>query len=106
MDDFTRWEIYAPAAYEAIRQSSEREILDMAFYILLKESEDATSVVYGFGPHEEKLGRLLLDKTSGTVKEIEPAPINNPEAFFPRAAVKIRQHWREGSFPDKTCWAS
>lgn len=79
----------------------------MAFYVLLvKESEDDTSVVYGFGPHEEKLGRLQLDKTSGVVKEIEPAPTNNAEALFPRAAVKIRQHWREGNFPEKSCWAS
>jgi hypothetical protein len=79
----------------------------MAFYVLLlKEIEDATSVVYSFGPHEEMLGRLWLDKTSGEVKEIEPTPTQNPEAFFPRAAVKLRQYWREGSFPEKGCWAS
>lgn len=79
----------------------------MAFYILLlKEREDTTSVVYRFGPHEELLGRLQLDKISGMVTEIEAVPTGNSEVFFPRAAVKIRQHWREGGFPEKSCWAS
>ena len=79
----------------------------MAFYVLLlKESEDDTSVVYGFGTHEEKLGRLQLDKTSGVVKEIEPPPTSESEVLFPRAAVKLRQHWKKGSFPEKRCWAS
>lgn len=79
----------------------------MAFYVLLvKESEDDKTVIYSFGSNEEKLGRLQLDKTSGVVKEIVPAPTNNSEALFPRAAVKLRQHWKDGSFPEKSCWAS
>ncbi|MBD1926935.1 hypothetical protein H6F74_11840 [Trichocoleus sp. FACHB-90] len=79
----------------------------MAFYVSLwKESEDDTSVVYCFGIHEKLFGKLWLDKTSGVVKEIESVPSDNSKALFPRAAVKIRQHWREGKFPEKTCWAS
>ncbi|MCL1465557.1 hypothetical protein [Argonema galeatum] len=79
----------------------------MAFYVLLwKEKEDDTSVVYCFGPHEKLFGKLWLDKTNGVVKEIEPVPTNNSDALFPRAAVKIRQHWKQGNFPEKTCWAS
>jgi hypothetical protein len=79
----------------------------MAFYILLvKESEDEQTVVYRFGPNEEKLGCLLLDKTSGMVKELEPVPTSTSEVLFPRAAVKLRQHWKEGNFPEKSCWAS
>lgn len=79
----------------------------MAFYVLLlKESEDNNDVVYRFGAHEEKLGRLRLDKTSGLVDELDPAPTDNCRAFFTRAAVKVRQHWRERVFPEKSCWAS
>lgn len=79
----------------------------MAFYILLlKESEDEEKVVYRFGPNEEKLGRLQLNKLSGEVKEIEPTPTDNSSALFPRAASKIYLHWNEGNFPEESCWAS
>ena len=79
----------------------------MAFYVrLLKESEDDQNVIYHFGTHEKKLGRLRLDKTSGIVDELEPAPTDNCKAFFTRAAVKVRQHWRERVFPEKSGWAS
>lgn len=79
----------------------------MATYVLLlKDIENDNSVVYKFGFHEEQLGKILLDKATGTVKEIEPLPTDNSDLLFPRAAVKIRQHWREGKFPEKSCWAS
>ena len=79
----------------------------MAFYVLLwKEKEDDTSVVYCFSPDEKLFGRLWLDKSNGEIKEIEPVPINNSQAVFVRAAIKIRQHWKQGNFPEKTCWAS
>lgn len=79
----------------------------MAFYVLLlKESEDESSVIYSFGPHEEELGRLQLIKADGVVREIEPVPTENSEAFFTRAAVKLHQHWQKGHFPEKSCWAS
>ncbi|MEG5034425.1 hypothetical protein [Microcoleus sp. AT3-D2] len=79
----------------------------MAFYVLLlKEQEDDTAVIYHFGPDEDHLGALWLDKSSGAVKELKKTPVNNSEAFFPRAAVKVRQHWKAGMFPPKTCWAS
>lgn len=79
----------------------------MAFYVLLlKESEDDEKVIYRFGPNEEKLGRLKLNKNNGEVKEIEPVPIDNISGLFPRAAAKLYQHWREGNFPDKSSWAS
>jgi hypothetical protein len=79
----------------------------MAFYVLLlKESEDESSVIYSFGPHEEKLGRLQSKKADGVAREIEPVPTDNSEAFFTRAAVKLHQYWQKGDFPEKSCWAS
>jgi hypothetical protein len=79
----------------------------MAFYVLiLKEKEDEKSVIYRFGPHEDHLGSLWLDKSSGEVEQLQEIPVNNSQAFYQRAAIKVRQHWKKGSFPEKTCWAS
>jgi hypothetical protein len=79
----------------------------MAFYVLiLKDKEDETGVTYRFGSHEDHLGSLWLDKSSGEVKELQKTPDHNSQAFFQRAAVKVRQYWKKGFFPEKTCWAS
>lgn len=79
----------------------------MAFYVLiLKNHEDESSVTYLFGPDEDYLGMLWLDKSSGEVKELQETPAENSQAFFQRAAVKVRQYWKQGEFPEKTCWAS
>ncbi|MEA5514155.1 hypothetical protein [Nodularia sp. UHCC 0506] len=79
----------------------------MAFYVLiLKDREDEIGVTYSFGPNEGHLGSLWLDKSSGEVKELQETPTQNSQALFQRAAVKVWQHWKTGSFPDKTCWAS
>ena len=76
------------------------------YILLLKELEDETQVTYRFGPDEQHLGRLQLNKADGEVSELEPAPGEIDEALFTRAAVKLRQHWRAGSFPEKSSWAS
>jgi len=79
----------------------------MAFYVLLlKEQENDKEVVYQYGPEETCLGRITLSKADGSVTELEPAPGGNSEDLFIRAAMKVRQHWRDGVFPDKSCWAS
>jgi hypothetical protein len=79
----------------------------MAFYVKLqKEHEDDTNVIYRFGAQKEKLGRLRLNKTNGIVDELDPAQADNPTAFFTRATVKVRQHWRKRNFPEESCWAS
>ncbi|MGB3534554.1 MAG: hypothetical protein WBA13_13695 [Microcoleaceae cyanobacterium] len=79
----------------------------MAFYIIiLKEIESADRVTYRFGSHEDQLGLLNINKNDGKVEELEPAPTENHSALFYRAAAKIHQHWREGSYPQKSSWAS
>ncbi len=79
----------------------------MAFYVLLvQEREDDCCVTYRFGADEASLGRLRLDKASGAVDELDPAPSADAHALFARAAVKVRQHWRKNEYPRKTAWAS
>jgi len=80
----------------------------MAVYIpIRKVSEDDESVEYRFGDDtEQRWGRLRLDKRSGRVVVVEPAPGDEKEFLFGRAARRVFLHWEEGVFPDKTCWAS
>jgi hypothetical protein len=79
----------------------------MAFYVLiLKKQEDESGVTYLFGPQEDSFGTLWLDKSNGEVKELKETPTQNSQAFFQRASVKVRQCWKKGEFPEKTCWAS
>jgi len=76
------------------------------YILLLKELEDETRVTYRFGPDEQHLGRLQLTKADGEVSELEAVPGETGDDLFTRAAVKLRQHWRAGSFPEKSSWAS
>ncbi|BAY39714.1 hypothetical protein NIES2111_40910 [Nostoc sp. NIES-2111] len=79
----------------------------MAFYVLiLKDQEDESGVTYLFGTQEDSFGMLWLDKSNGEVKELKEIPDQNSQAFFQRASVKVRQYWKKGEFPEKTCWAS
>jgi hypothetical protein len=76
------------------------------YILLLKDLDDETQVTYRFGPDEQHLGALRLNKSDGEVEQVEPVPGQDTQAFFTRAAVKIRQHWKQGAFPEKTSWAS
>lgn len=76
------------------------------YILLLRTEEDETQVTYRFGPDEDHLGALRLSKADGEVEQVEPVPGETTEALFTRAAVKIRQHWKQGAFPEKSSWAS
>ena len=79
----------------------------MAFYIMiLKQKEDLEKAIYSFGPNEEKLGCLQLNKIDGKIEEVRQVPVENPSAFFNRAAIKLYCHWKNGELPEKTIWAS
>jgi hypothetical protein len=80
----------------------------MAVYIpIRKVREDGDSVVYRFGDdRESRWGMLRLDKRSGEVTIIEPAPGDEHNRLSRPAARKVFLHWQEGSFPDETCRAS
>lgn len=79
----------------------------MAFYIALRKlSENDVLAVYSFGVTDDKIGRIQIDKTSGQVSLIEPAPDDQSERLFSRAARKLWLHWERGEYPSATCWAS
>ena len=79
----------------------------MAFYVMIVRLElTEASADYGFGSNETALGRLRIDRGTGDVTLLSPAPGDRDEHFFKRAAFKVRQHWARGELPEKTCWAS
>ena len=79
----------------------------MAFYvILIKVNEDEQGVTYKFGSDSEHLGKIYLDKHQGSFQEIEAIESEKYQDILVRAEVKLRQHWKAGNFPDRTCWAS
>jgi hypothetical protein len=81
----------------------------VAVYIpIVKLTENDVSVEYAFGPDErDGMGKLRIDKKTGDVEILAtPKQEKNPEFYGPRAARKVTQHWRDGEFPDRTCWAA
>lgn len=51
-------------------------------------------------------GRARLLKSTGEVLEVEPCPDDRKQLLFGKAGYTIRKHWREGSFPAVTWYAS
>ena len=77
----------------------------MAFYILIdKISETESEAFYRFYDtgYPDEIGELRLDKATETIEMTKPSR----EAFFNRASTKIARHFRDGSLPESTCWAS
>lgn len=96
----------------------------MAFYIELNKinSEEENFVYYSYEFHviaeviknkagklrgKSKLvkGKLKINKKSGEVDVVELAEGDNG-MYVQRATLTLIKHWRQGEFPDKTCWAS
>jgi hypothetical protein len=79
----------------------------MALYITIRKmSESPISAEYTFGSDERHLRQLKLDKATGDVVLVEPAPDDKAGALYHRAMYKIKKHWTAGELPDVTCWAS
>jgi len=79
----------------------------MGFYVMVHKTEESSSrAEYEFGPDEQHLGKLLIRKDTGSIEQLDAAPVDNARAVFARAATKIRQAWRSGTLPERTCWAS
>lgn len=78
----------------------------MAVYILIRKiKEDSEFAEYTFGLSEDKLGVMQIHKNSGKIFILKEVP-EKPEFVSQRAGRKLHLHWKEGRFPDETCWAS
>lgn len=81
-----------------------------AFVLLLKDYEDESIVIYRFGPKEEIMGRIQLNKDSRMFSELEPItnPNHSNQFYFDRAAQRMaRCLIKENAvFPEKMTFES
>jgi hypothetical protein len=70
--------------------------------LMVKVAEDESSVEYRFGPTEERMGLLRLDKKSGDIYVHEAVPSEDADQCFFSAALKAREHWRAQSYPARS----
>lgn len=81
-----------------------------AYVLLLKELEDVEKVIYRFGPNEDSMGKIQLNKITGKFTEIEPIPDSSivTQFYFGRAIQRLSVCFvRENSvFPDRTTFES
>ncbi|MBX9735692.1 MAG: hypothetical protein K2X32_02095 [Phycisphaerales bacterium] len=68
---------------------------------------DESFAVYKFCDHDADgdWGELEICLKSGNIRLLKPAA-NRHEFVYPRAARKIATHWKQGSLPEQTAWAS
>jgi hypothetical protein len=79
----------------------------MALYIVIRKTMDhPASAEYTFGTSEDRLGQLKIDKATGDVVLVEPAPGDDEGALYQRVMYKVKKHWATGELPEVTCWAS
>jgi hypothetical protein len=79
----------------------------MAYYVRITKTEDGErSAKYQFTSDGTNVGRLVIDKETGNVEILEPAPGDVSGAIAARASAKLRKEWKAGKFPDLTEWAS
>lgn len=66
-----------------------------SYVLLLKECENDETVVYKFGPNEEVMGKIELNKVTRKFSELESLPNQNiPSKFyFNRAAQNWQFAW-------------
>ncbi|MCD1259457.1 hypothetical protein B5M42_011490 [Paenibacillus athensensis] len=81
-----------------------------SFVLLLKEYEDDEKVIYRFGPNEQAMGKIELNKQEETIQEIEPVENahNDSKFYFNRAAQRLARclYNENGQFPEKTTFES
>lgn len=79
----------------------------MAIYVeIRKESESDSDCIYRYVAADGTLGRVKVSKTDGETKPVEIAAGDQDQRRYLLVARKLLLHFREGNFPDETCWAS
>ena len=79
----------------------------MAIYVeIRKESESDTDCTYRYLAADGTVGRVKVSKTDGKTEPVEIADGDQDQRRFMLVSRKLLLHFREGNFPDETCWAS
>jgi hypothetical protein len=81
----------------------------MSLYVIIeKEYEDEAKVIYHYGPNQESLEKLEINKETKQVAKIETG-VNHPNYYYLKAAAKIFKHNKENPndmYPKKLVYAS
>jgi len=80
----------------------------MAIYLTIRKiSEDENCAIYEFGPDEEHLGEIKIEKVDGNTIVLKNVPGDIDNAHYAACAGhKLLKHWRVQEYPDKTCYAA
>ena len=79
----------------------------LALYLkIVQQSVEGEQAVYEYSPDGKLKGTLRIDVKSGEVESVGYAPSEPEKRWFFAAATKLRKHWRSGSLPLETEWAS
>lgn len=79
----------------------------MAIYVGIKRlSVNEEFAEYSFGPNDEEVGRLRINKRSGEIEVLEEVAGDDSKKYSVRAARKLLLHFRVNEFPEVTCFAS
>ncbi|MET1170183.1 hypothetical protein [Paenibacillus amylolyticus] len=76
-----------------------------SFVLLLKDYEDEEKVIYHFGPNEQIMGKIELNKKNETIQEVTHVVNANNESkfYFDRAAQRLAMclNRENGQFPNQ-----
>ena len=72
----------------------------MALYIMIRKIIDhPTSALYTFGTCEDRCGQLKIEKATGQIVLVAPAPGDDTDALYQRAMYKIKNTGLLGNSP-------
>lgn len=71
-----------------------------------KVGESNEEAFYFFWTPEGDEGKVSINKNNGDIKVIEEPTKDIHQSLTTRVGAKLRQHWKNGEFPEVTMWAS
>ncbi len=80
----------------------------MAIYVGIKRvNSNDEYAEYSFGPNDDELGRLRINKHSGEIEVLEEVAGDETKRKYSVCAIrKLTLHFRSNEFPEVTCFAS
>lgn len=79
----------------------------MAIYVTIyKISETDSFAVYEYGPNEDRVGQIQINKETGDIEILSNVPGDVKMTYSLCAKRKLFLHWQNKEFPDKTCFAA
>ncbi|QGQ22348.1 hypothetical protein F1728_06530 [Gimesia benthica] len=79
----------------------------MAIYVTIyKISESDSFAIYEYGPNEDCVGQIQINKGTGEIEILSNVPSDDKMTSALCAKRKLYLHWKNKEFPDKTFYAA